>query len=132
MNNDDDGYDELSRVMWRLHFTTERVVTGIVNGVYNLPQDFQLQLNDSIESVPSRVRKRGRRKLTLRMQNQSALKNSATFQRLLLQARVIRDKMNGSGQLFPEMFSGTELFTCDKMRSGTELVTCNKEYTFGD
>ena len=80
MNNDDDGYDELSRVMWRLHFTTERVVTGIVNGVYNLPQDFQLQLNDSIESVPSRVRKRGRRKLTLRMQNQSALKNSATFQ----------------------------------------------------
>ena len=40
--------------------------------------------------------------------------------------------MNGSGQLFPEMFSGTELFTCDKMCSGTELVTCNKEYTFGD
>ena len=65
MITNNDNEDELTNVLWRLHFTTNRVVDSVVDGVYKLPADIVLNLDDRDgDSVPrasaSRARSRGK------------------------------------------------------------------------
>lgn len=100
-DNVDDDDVCLSEVLWNLHFTTNRIVNGVVDGRYTLPSDIVTGLNDTRDSVPLNkgVRRRGRQPSVVKSSpsnSHSQLSNSATFHRLLLQARVIRDKMNNA------------------------------------
>ena len=64
MNIGHDDEEELSSVLWRLHFTTERVVSSVVSGVYEIPQDVLVNLNDSTDatfSTPMQPRRGCRR-----------------------------------------------------------------------
>ena len=97
MNGLHDEDSDLSDILWDLHFTMNRIVTGVVEGCYTLPGDVVLGLSDARESVPQTlpVNWQGRRKSVKKsLPGQSPLTRSAMFHRLVLQAHVLRDKMN--------------------------------------
>ena len=101
MNIGHDDEEELSSVLWRVHFTTERVVSGVVSGVYEIPQDVLVNLNDSTDatySTPTQPRRGRRRVISCERKPKSILHRSATFQQLVLQAHVLRDKMSELGE----------------------------------
>ena len=83
MITNNDNEDELTNILWRLHFTTKRVVDGVVDGVYELPADVVLNLDDRDgDLVPhasaSHGRSRGKR-MTGHKKLSPALAESATF-----------------------------------------------------
>ena len=101
MNIAHDDEEELSSVLWRLHFTTEQVVSGVVSGVYEIPQDVVVNLNDSTDatfSTPTQARRACRRVISCERKAKSILHRSVTFQRLVLQVRVLHDKMSELGE----------------------------------
>ena len=86
---------DLSRVLWDLHFTTGRIVDSIVDDCNILPSDVSTQIDATFRNeFNTRLR---RRKRNCRNIVNDQLNGSATFQRLILQAKVIKYRMQASG-----------------------------------
>ena len=101
---DNDGERQLSEVLWDLHFATSRIVNGVVRGVYKFSTKDVIHLE--YEKSPKKenhkqgqkVKRRPVRGSQKATEQNPLLCRSATFQRLLLQARVLWDSMNLRGK----------------------------------
>ena len=90
--------NELSIVLWDLHFTTGRIVDSVVDDFNILPTDVSSEINATFRNefnTGIRRRKRGHRNIVTEQ-----LQGSATFQRLILQAKVIKYRMQSTGMYF--------------------------------
>ena len=89
---------ELSKVLWDLHFTTGRIVDSVVDDFNILPSDVSSEIDATFRNkfnTGIRRRKRGHRNIVTEQ-----LQGSATFQRLILQVKVIKYKMQGTDMYF--------------------------------
>ena len=89
---------ELSKVLWDLHFTTGRIVDSVVDDFNILPSDVSSEIDATFcneFNTGIRRQKRGHRNIVTEQ-----LQGSATFQRLILQAKVIKYKMQGTDMYF--------------------------------
>ena len=89
---------ELSKVLWDLHFTTGRIVDSVVDDFNILPSDISSEIDATFRNefnTGIRRQKRGCRNIVTEQ-----LQGSTTFQRLILQAKVIKYKMQGTDIYF--------------------------------